>query len=235
MSAHERVLSETCAALAASETERARTGEELVELARDYESQRRRTERELKHADLEARAKLIAEILPVLDDLERALEAAAIHDEAGLEDGVVLIERKLRLALAREGVSMIPVDGGFDPHLHEALVAEDSELDEGTILRVVESGYRIGERIVRPARVVVAVSPLDENEQAGAGALPDEREHGAPDQSSGLSPAGELGREEESFGPTAIARIADEDSHPPESEPAPSPGSQVAAESGVDA
>src|SRR4029450_748700 len=98
--------------------------------------------------------RLVKELLPVLDDLERALEAAAEHEEAKLEDGVRLVHRELQEALAKEGLQEIETNGHFDPHVHEALLSQPSEREEGAILEVLQKGYRLGDRVLRPARVV---------------------------------------------------------------------------------
>jgi molecular chaperone GrpE len=92
----------------------------------------------------------------VLDDLERVLVAAAEHEEAKLEEGVRLVHRELVEALAREGLVEIETDGSFDPHVHEALLSQPSEAEEGAVLDVLQKGYRLGDRVLRPARVVVA-------------------------------------------------------------------------------
>ena len=96
------------------------------------------------------------ELLPVLDDLERALEAAAQHEEAKLEEGVRLVHRELVEALAREGLVEVETDGQFDPHVHEALLSQPSEREEGSVVEVLQKGYRLGDRVLRPARVVVS-------------------------------------------------------------------------------
>ena len=92
----------------------------------------------------------------MLDDLERALVAAEEHEEAKLEDGVRLVHRELRHALSKEGLVEIETDGEFDPHVHEALLTQPSEEDDGAILQVIQKGYRLGDRVLRPARVVVS-------------------------------------------------------------------------------
>ena len=81
------------------------------------------------------------QLLPVLDDLERALEAAAEHEEAKLEDGVRLVHRSLADALAQEGLVEVETDGKFDPHTQEALLAQPSEAAEGTVIQVLQKGY----------------------------------------------------------------------------------------------
>jgi molecular chaperone GrpE len=99
----------------------------------------------------------VKELLPILDDLERALDAAEVHDEATVVEGVRLVQRALRSSLEREGLAEIEVDGPFDPHLHEALLTQPGEgAEPGSVLQVVQKGYRLGDRVLRPARVVVA-------------------------------------------------------------------------------
>jgi molecular chaperone GrpE len=100
--------------------------------------------------------RVVKELLPVLDDLERALEAAAEHEEAKLEEGVRLVHRNLASLLEREGLAEIETNGRFDPHVHEALLSQPSEQEEGSVLDVVQKGYKLGDRVIRPARVVVS-------------------------------------------------------------------------------
>ena len=123
----------------------------------DFENYRKRSVREQERLVAHAHERLVRELLPVLDDLERALEAAERHEEAQLVEGVKLVERSLRASLAKEGLAEIDTDGPFDPHVHEALLTQPSEAGaSGSILEVVQRGYRFGDRVVRPARVIVA-------------------------------------------------------------------------------
>jgi molecular chaperone GrpE len=131
--------------------------ESYLRLAADFDNYRKRVARE--HAELTQRAneRLLNELLPVLDDLERALEAAAEHEEAKLEEGVKLVHRSFLSLLERHGLSEIETNGAFDPHVHEALLAQAAEdAEEGSVLQVLQKGYRLGERVLRPARVIVA-------------------------------------------------------------------------------
>ena len=131
---------------------------DLKRVAADFDNYRKRAARD--QADLAARAheRLVKELLPVLDDLERVLVAAAEHEEAKLEEGVRLVHRELVEALAREGLVEIETNGSFDPHIHEALLSQPSEAEEGAVLDVLQKGYRLGDRVLRPARVVVAAA-----------------------------------------------------------------------------
>ena len=93
----------------------------------------------------------------MLDDLERALDAAELHEEAKVIAGVEMTKSALAAALASEGLVEIIAEGGFDPHIHEALLAQPAEgVESGSIVQVVQRGYRLGDAVLRPARVIVA-------------------------------------------------------------------------------
>jgi len=131
---------------------------DLKRVAADFDNYRKRAARDQASLAARAHERLVKELLPVLDDLERALVAAAEHEEAKLEEGVGLVHRELVEALAREGLVEIETDGRFDPNIHEALLSQPSEADEGAVLDVLQKGYRLGDRVLRPARVVVAAA-----------------------------------------------------------------------------
>jgi molecular chaperone GrpE len=101
---------------------------------------------------------LAKELLPALDNLDRALEAAAKDDP--LLDGVRLVRAELSAALARSGIeSFSPTGEVFDPSVHEAVATSEQPADgapSGTVVEVYQPGYRLAETIIRPARVVVA-------------------------------------------------------------------------------
>jgi len=123
----------------------------------DFENYRKRAAREQERLVAHAHERLVRELLPILDDLERALEAAERHEEAKLIEGVKLVEKSLRTALVKEGLVEIETDGVFDPHVHEALLAQPGDgAEPGSVLGVVQRGYRVGDKVVRPARVIVA-------------------------------------------------------------------------------
>jgi molecular chaperone GrpE len=131
----------------------------LLRLAADFENYKKRAARERDEYVKHANERLVKELLPVLDDLERALVAAAEHEEAALEEGVRLVHRSLASVLERQGLKSISTEGQFDPHVHEALLSQPSEADEGSVIDVVQKGYTLGDRVVRPARVVIAAAP----------------------------------------------------------------------------
>jgi molecular chaperone GrpE len=123
----------------------------------DFENYRKRAIRDQERLVAHAHERLVKELLPVLDDLERALQAAERHEEAALVDGVKLVQTALRKALEKEGLAEIETEGTFDPHVHEAVLTQPGNgAQSGAVLEVVQRGYRLGDKIVRPARVIVA-------------------------------------------------------------------------------
>ena len=152
----EEVVSSLEERAALLEKERDEYLNDLKRVAADFENYRKRVTRDQEGLVARAHARLVKELLPVLDDLERALEAAAKHEEAKLEEGVRLVHRELVEALAREGLIEVETDGQFDPHVHEALLSQPSEQEDGAVVEVLQKGYRLGDRVLRPARVVVS-------------------------------------------------------------------------------
>ena len=152
----ERELETLRAAADDAESKRIEYLGDLKRVAADFDNYRKRVARDQDALVARAHERLVKELLPVLDDLERALLAAAEHQEAKLEEGVRLVHRQLEETLSREGLVEIETDGRFDPHVHEALLAQPSDADEGSVIEVLQKGYMLGDRVLRPARVVVA-------------------------------------------------------------------------------
>jgi molecular chaperone GrpE len=123
----------------------------------DFENYRKRAAKEAAAAGQRAKSGLVRELLPVLDNLERALGSAG-EEEQHLAEGVRLVHSELLAVLERNGVEPFDPQGeSFDPTLHEALSTRDEEeADAGLVLDVVEKGYKLNGTIVRPARVVVS-------------------------------------------------------------------------------
>ncbi len=143
-----------------------RERDEYLELAKraqaDFENYRKRMAGEVLAAGARGKAEVVREVVPVLDDLERAIQAAGLDPEGdsedGLSHGVLLVFRSLRDSLGRNGVEAVdPTGEKFDPVEHEALstVAADG-VEPGTVVEVMQKGYRLGEQLIRPARVVVS-------------------------------------------------------------------------------
>lgn len=147
-----------------------RERDEYLELAQrakaDFENYRRRTARETGDAERRGKSALTRELVPVLDNLERALRTAEIDpdgeatdgDGEGLAHGVALVYRDLRSTIERAGVETYdPAGERFDPAWHEALATRPGDGDEpGTVIETLEKGYRLGDQVLRPARVVVS-------------------------------------------------------------------------------
>ena len=142
--------------LAALEAERDDAIDRWKRAAADFDNFKKRAAREREEYVAFANERLVTDLLPILDDLERALAAVGEHEEATVEEGVRLVHRSLESLLERNGVRVIETNGKFDPHVHEALLSQPSEADEGSVIDVVQKGYRLGDRVVRPARVVIA-------------------------------------------------------------------------------
>lgn len=143
-----------------------RERDEYLDLAKrtkaDFENFRKRMTAEVQAANARGKSEVIREVVPVLDDLERAIQAAGLDPEGdsddGLAHGVLLVFRSLRDSLSRNGIEAVDPKGErFDPMVHEALSTQPVEgVEAGTVVEVLQKGYRLGEQLVRPARVVVS-------------------------------------------------------------------------------
>ncbi len=128
----------------------------------DFQNYRRRHQDEMERGRLRLLESLMEELLPILDNFERALQAAeATRQLEPLLEGVRLTERQIKALLARYDIHpIVAVGQPFDPNLHEAIQRiETDEYEDGIIVDEVERGYRIGERVLRPSRVIVARRP----------------------------------------------------------------------------
>jgi molecular chaperone GrpE len=134
----------------------------------EFDNFRKRVEREREDVRLAGVEEIIRDLLPVLDNFERALQHAE-DDSGAFLQGVEMIAKQLWDTLERRGVEEInPVGRPFDPELHEAVQrVEDGEHPPGTVAWVMLKGYLMGERLIRPAMVGVAVEPNDSNGEGG--------------------------------------------------------------------
>ncbi|HKB51657.1 MAG TPA: nucleotide exchange factor GrpE [Solirubrobacterales bacterium] len=158
----EQVEQDLDALLADTQRER----DEYLDLAKrtkaDFENFRKRMTAEVQAAGARGKAEVLRDVLPALDDLERALQAAGLDPEGdsddGLAHGVLLVFRGLRETLVRNGIEAVdPAGEKFDPTLHEALSTKAADGTEaGTVVETMQKGYKLGEQLIRPARVVVA-------------------------------------------------------------------------------
>jgi molecular chaperone GrpE len=118
-----------------------------------------------------AQAPLAADLLAALDNLERAIDAAKTAGDNGpLTQGVVMVHGQLLDILRRHGITRMEAQGKpFDPNSHQAVMQEPSKEPPMTVVRVLEQGYLLHDRVLRPARVAVSVAPSENQEQKSAG------------------------------------------------------------------
>ena len=155
----EERLALTQAALEASEVKAAEYLEGWQRAQAEFTNYRKRQERERELMRFEAVGRVVKRYLPIVDDMQRALRDRPLEGEgAAWAEGVELIYRKLMSILEVEGVTIIEAEGQmFDPNFHEAVVqSESDEHESGIVIEVLQTGYKMGERVLRPAMVRVA-------------------------------------------------------------------------------
>jgi molecular chaperone GrpE len=121
----------------------------------EFENYRKRVRREAEDEKKYASQRLVEDLLPVADDLTRALESAKGSEES-IVAGVRMVLQRFRSSLERHHVREIEATGPFDPHRHEAVAQIPNDAPQGTILQVARTGYLLHDRVIRPAQVVVS-------------------------------------------------------------------------------
>ena len=162
----------------------------LLRLQAEFDNYRKFMEKAMSDGQKRAGERMVCEVLEVLDNLERALTAKG--DEAGLREGVQMVYAQMYDVLGRWGVTEVQADGcGFDPYLHEAVErVEDTEVPNGTIVKVYQKGFSLNSNVIRHARVAVAAGEGEdepEEEEPADEALPsedDDAPEGADDSRS---------------------------------------------------
>ena len=147
--------------LAVAQKERDEYLDALQRLKAEFDNYRKRVARDQQELAARAHERLVKELVPVLDDLERA-----IAHEGDIDEGVRLIHRQLSDSLAKEGLTEIVTDGKFDPHTQEALLSQPSDAAEGTVIQVLQKGYKLGDLVLRPARVVISQGVQEQRSDA---------------------------------------------------------------------
>ena len=145
--------------LEAAKAESAKLRDQLLRTAADFDNFRKRSRRELADMEKRAREDLLKDLLPVFDNLERATShAETATDVKALADGIGLVMRQFLDTLSKIGIERIKAQGApFDPAFHEAVQQlETDEHSPGTVIHEVQAGYLQGEKLLRPAIVVVA-------------------------------------------------------------------------------
>jgi molecular chaperone GrpE len=150
---HDRVVEQLTA-------ERDDMKDSLQRMAADYENFKRRSARDREFASSAAESKLLGELLLVIDDMERAAEHAdqVSEQHPKVAEGVRTVHGRLENVVTSHGLERIDAKGTFDPNLHEAMMVQPATegVDEGQIVQVLQSGWKLGDRVLRHARVIVA-------------------------------------------------------------------------------
>lgn len=142
------------------EAEAAKWKEISLRTAAEMENLRKRTAREREDAIRYANQRLLEELIPVVDNFEMGMMAAAQDTKSMIYIGMEMVRRQLNEFLSSQGVEEIPTSGAFDPNLHDAVSQEECAAgEEGRILRVTRRGFRLRDRLIRPASVVVSKLP----------------------------------------------------------------------------
>jgi molecular chaperone GrpE len=161
--------------LAQAQAEAAKLKDAWLRTAADFDNFRKRTRRELDEARRGGREDVVRSLLPVFDNLDRAIQSAVrSSDVKAMVDGLSMVQRQFVDALGREGIVRVPTVGHpFDPGIHEAIQQVDTdEHAPGTVIAEVQSGYSQGERLLRAAMVVVARSKSAVSEENASGGDP---------------------------------------------------------------
>jgi molecular chaperone GrpE len=148
-------------ALTALQKERDAYKEQFVRAVADFDNYRKRNERERRELSEYAATDVLHELLPIIDNFERALHAPAAGDTEAFRRGVELINKQMHDLLRKRGVTRIDALGAdFDPNVHQAVIHEPSEEHrEGEVMEELQRGYKLGDRLLRPAMVKVAKRP----------------------------------------------------------------------------
>ncbi len=133
------------------------THERLLRMAAEFDNFKKRAAKEKEDVQRFGIERLLKDFLPVMDNLERALDHAEQHDPRQVIEGVRLVQKLFENTLAKHGVAGFSAVGKpFDPGLHEALMQQESDAPAGTVVSEMAKGYKLNDRLVRPAAVVVA-------------------------------------------------------------------------------
>ena len=162
-------LAELEGKVVALEKEKKDNWDRYLRSAADLENLRKRQKREVDDTKFETRGKVLKEMLPVVDNLERAIEhaAAASEDKNPIVEGVQLVLRQFVTAFERLDVHPVDAMGQpFDPNMHEAISQMESDLAPGTVVQVLQRGYKSGDRLLRPTLVVVAKAKSEKSEKS---------------------------------------------------------------------
>lgn len=146
------------------EAEAAKWKELSLRTAAEMDNLRKRTAREREEAIRYANQRLLEDLLPVIDNFEMGMQAAAQDTSSMIFIGMDMVRKQLNEFLTAQGVEEIKAEGQFDANMHDAVSQEASDLPEGEIIRVTRRGFKIRDRLLRPASVIVAAAQTPEAE-----------------------------------------------------------------------
>ncbi|HXU80364.1 MAG TPA: nucleotide exchange factor GrpE [Polyangia bacterium] len=158
--------------IAALEAEKAEIKDRMLRIAAEFENWKKRSRKEQTDSEAKVREAVLRDMLEVIDNLDRATAATGgATDLQSVQQGIALVLRLFAQKLERYDVKPLDAKGQpFDPRLHEAISqAPSAEVAPGTVLSELQKGYKIGERLLRPAAVVVAVAPPASDTSRGTG------------------------------------------------------------------
>ena len=151
------------------EAEVAELKNKLLRTAADLENYRKRSTRDKADAIRYGNQRLLEDLLPVIDNFGMGMQASEQDSGSMIYMGMSMVQKQLDDFLANQGVQVVDLQPGakFDPKVHDAMAQEESDtFEEGQIIRVMRKGYKMGDRLVRPANVVVVQAPAVESEEA---------------------------------------------------------------------
>ena len=146
------------------EAEAAKWKDTSLRTAAEMDNLRKRTQREREEAIRYANQRLLEDLLPVIDNFEMGMMAAEQDKSSMIYIGMDMVRKQLNDFLENQGVTEIPTTGQFDPNLHDAVSQEPSDQPEGEILRTTRRGFKLRDRLIRPASVVVAAPDAEQSE-----------------------------------------------------------------------
>jgi molecular chaperone GrpE len=158
--------------VAALEVEKAEYKDRMLRIAAEFDNFKKRTRKDIAEHETRAREAVLRDFLEIADNLERAIgswQEGGEQDIKSVQSGVELVLRLFKSKLERYSVTAVDAQGqAFDPRVHDAISQSPSaEATPGTVLRELQKGYRVGDRLLRPAVVVVAVAPPAPKSAAG--------------------------------------------------------------------
>lgn len=178
------------------EAEKQEMRDRMLRIAAEFENYKKRARREQADAESKGKEQVLRDMLEVIDNLERATAAVGeVADPKGIVQGVTLVLRLFQSKLERYDVKAIEAKGQpFDPRVHDAISRVPSaDVPPGTVISELQRGYRIGERLLRPATVVVAVAPPPPAPEAADGARGDAAASADAAEAAPAAPDGEPG------------------------------------------